>query len=74
MSTAYWRGYGSVAGTWCKFGGFASLEGRAHLCISSSLEPTIWILLYKIVLHLSFMLGMFHPPLSSVFRGLISGS
>ena len=47
--------------------GFLSLEWRSHLRISSirterSLEPIIWILLYKMVLHVNSMLGMSHPP------------
>ena len=47
-------------------GGFRSLEWRSHLRISSirtelSFEP-IWILLYKMVLHLNSMLGMSNPP------------
>ena len=48
-------------------GGFRSFEGRSHLRISSirtkpSLQPTIWILLYKMVLHFNSKLGMSHPP------------
>jgi hypothetical protein len=57
-------------------GGLASLEWRAVLRINSvsteeSLEPKIWILLYKMVLHPNPMLGMSNPPFPSVVVGWI---
>jgi hypothetical protein len=46
---------------------FVVWMGRSHLRISSirtepSLEPIIWILLYKMILNLNSMLGVSHPP------------
>jgi len=56
-----------VEGICYMLGGFRTLEERSHLRISSiRTEPflgsIIWILLYKVVLHLNSMLGMSHPP------------